>query len=185
MNTKELIAFIRATGCKVRIYKDRAHFSDGSYGLSWYDPERLIEVATKDREEEEINEILVHEYCHYLQWQDGLINKLRLKYGLWDVLEKWIEGGRVNKKKAESARKGVLLLEYDCELRTLEFLRTHKVKCNGLKEYRQGINSYLHTIKMSFQYKKKLTGYPRYKFSSILPANNRELFAPIKKGRGV
>jgi hypothetical protein len=178
MKTQELVKYIRDNGCRVRLYNDRGNFADSSDGYFMREPAPLIAVATKNKSQNLIRLLLCHEYCHFLQWREGFYEELEKQYGTADAYYDWIEGRANNKKKALRSMKGVLLLEYDCELRALEFAKTHHINIGARPGNIRRINAYLANIKKDFEDKKCSTFYSTFGFSSKIPIIEQVL-APL------
>lgn len=178
MNTEELIAYIRSQGCGVRIFKDRSYFYGHADAYFWRTPKPVIKVATKNKTQNTIRALLCHEFCHFLQWKDGTFTSLESLYGPGDLFFDWIEGRSVNKKKARRAMHGVLLLEYDCELRALEFAKKNNVKIGARAAQVRKINAYLANIKWDFENKKSSAFHSTFGFSSKIPTKELVL-APL------
>ena len=84
--------------------------------------------------------ILVHEYCHLTQWQDGI--------ELWDIanvslgkVERWLQGKRVNHIAKHLAHSRDL--ELDNERRSLKMMRKWKLSINE-EDYVKKANAYVH-----------------------------------------
>lgn len=84
--------------------------------------------------------VLVHEYCHLTQWQDGI--------ELWDIacdslnkVDKWLQGKRVNHIDLHLAHSRDL--ELDNERRSLKMMRKWKLSIDQV-DYVKKANAYVH-----------------------------------------
>lgn len=178
MNTEELIKYVRSSGCGLRLYKDRAYFSGYADAYFWRTPKPLIKVATKGKSQNLVRLLICHEFCHFLQWRDGFFESLENHYGPGDIYYKWIEGKGRDIKKAHRAMQGILLLEYDCELRALEFARNHNIKIGARAGHIRRINAYLANIKLDFENRKCSNFHSTFGFSSKIPSKE-EVLLPL------
>ena len=86
-------------------------------------------------------EILIHEYCHYLQWKTNRKQFLKLINGCSIVFD-WLEGTFYKKDVVAEAIKAAITLEWDCENRALEQIKKHKLDID-IDQYCKAANSYL------------------------------------------
>jgi len=85
--------------------------------------------------------ILVHESCHLDQW---LENKKKFNEGDGvELIDKWINGGKVNKTKLLAAIKLTKKVELDCEKRSVEKIKKYKLPIN-VETYIQMSNTYVY-----------------------------------------
>jgi hypothetical protein len=147
----EIILDCAANSCSVILHPDE-EFEDGTVGFFTTTENLEINVATKSLD---WWEILVHEYCHFLQWREGLFMtgpawKTCEYRDPWGVQEDRLEGRSVSQELLESAYRVILACEDDCMRRTLKFLHDHgllKSKKDTI-EYIKRSNLYLYLIKM-------------------------------------
>ena len=86
-------------------------------------------------------EVLVHEYCHYLQWKYDRSNYNRLING-HAIIADWLDGKFFKKSIIKYAIDLIIELEWDCELRSVDLIKKNKLDIN-LESYIQGANSYI------------------------------------------
>lgn len=86
-------------------------------------------------------EILIHEYCHYLQWKEDRKYFLKLINNCAIVFD-WIDGKFFKKDIIDYAIMGVIELELDCERRSLEQIKKYKLDVD-VEDYCKAANSYL------------------------------------------
>lgn len=122
---------------------------------SGYFDEKSLVVATKKKRVQDWVDVLVHESCHL----DQFIGKSKL----WDsnddplhVIEAWIKGKRINFTKRDKAFKNALLLELDCEKRSIKKFNKYKLNID-VEEYAQKANSYLFAYMVALHEKRWYT----------------------------
>lgn len=86
-------------------------------------------------------EILVHEYCHYLQWKEDRKYFLKMVKNCGIVFD-WLDGKFYKKSILEKATRGVIELEWDCEKRAVDLIKKYKLDVD-IPEYCRSANSYL------------------------------------------
>jgi hypothetical protein len=119
---------------------------------SGYFDEKSLVVATKKKNNQDWLDILIHESCHL----DQFLEKSKVwtpdELGLF-VVEGWIQNKKISSKKAIEAFHNTILLELDCEKRTVKKIKKYKLKFN-IDLYIQKANAYLYGYGVS--YKKKV-----------------------------
>lgn len=101
-------------------------------------------------------EILIHEYCHYLQWKEDRKYFLKLVKDCGIIFD-WLDGKFYKKSIIESATRGVMELEWDCEKRSVDTIKKYKLDVN-VEDYCRSANSYIlfyHMVKENRQWYKK------------------------------
>lgn len=98
-----------------------------------------LKMATGKPKEEWLP-IFVHEYCHFLQWQDENFSDDHID---WDAIEEWTDGNKKMKREAiVPLLYGARDVELDCEKRTLELIRRYNLPvCQ--EDYTKRANSYI------------------------------------------
>ena len=131
---------------------------------SGYFDEKSLVVATKKKNMQDWLDILIHESCHL----DQFVEKSKVwcpdELGLY-VVENWIQNKKINSKKAIEAFHNTILLELDCEKRTVKKIKKYKLNFN-VDLYIQKANAYLYGYGVSF--KKKVWPNRPYERSSII-----------------
>jgi len=131
---------------------------------SGYFDEKSLVVATKKKKLEDWLDILIHESCHL----DQFVEKSKVwcpdELGLY-VVENWIKKKKINLKKVTEAFHNTILLELDCEKRTVKKIKKYNLNFN-IDLYIQKANSYLYGYGVSF--KKKVWPNTPYEKSSIV-----------------
>lgn len=126
--------------------------------------EKSLVVATKKKNLQDWLDILIHESCHL----DQFIEKSKVwcsdELSLF-VVEKWIQNKKINLKKAVEAFHNTILLELDCEKRTIKKIKKYKIKFNT-DLYTQKANAYLYGYGVSF--KKKIWPSRPYERPSVI-----------------
>jgi hypothetical protein len=98
-------------------------------------------------------EILIHEYCHFLQWKTDrkLWNKSQLTY---DTLFDWInfpilahnsliKDCTITEEELDISLHDILELEHDCERRVLKLVRNCPIEDFDTDKYIRAANAYL------------------------------------------
>lgn len=169
MNLEELAAYIRQRGCSVRLHNKKILSRQNCAGL--FDLNKkgrpYISVAILDTKSNPLH-VLLHEYCHYLQWQEGYLAKLEepgTKDG-WTILDDWTKGMRFPKERLRMARGSILLMEYDAELRTIQKAKELGISLNA-KNHLKDANGYIESIKKAFE-TRKYAGYVESKCDRVM-----------------
>jgi hypothetical protein len=123
---------------------------------SGYFDEETLAVATKKAKMQDWLDILVHESCHLDQFLAGPKVWIPDEDALF-IVEDWIHGKNLTKKKLEKGFKNAIALELDCEKRTVVKMQKYKIRFNK-KQYIQKANSYLFSYTYAFINK---TWYPK------------------------
>jgi hypothetical protein len=98
-------------------------------------------------------EILIHEYCHFLQWKYDrkLWNKSQLTY---DILFDWInypilayssmmKDNPVTDEELDQSLHDILELEHDCEKRVIKLVKNCPIEDFDIDKYIRAANAYL------------------------------------------
>lgn len=89
-------------------------------------------------------EILIHEYCHFLQWKtDRKFWDSTLK--TYDTLFDWIADPNleVSEDDLQQSLIGILSIEHDCEKRALKLATNNPIEDFDLDKYKRAVNAYL------------------------------------------
>lgn len=155
----QLVRLIKNNGCRVRLYnKDELRLAQcaGTFDIT-KSGNPLICIATKGHTRQELMQLLLHEYAHFLQWKSGFLHKLEgpdLKDG-WDVFDKWFKRiKRYNDKQLKHSRNAIVLIEYDADLRVLVLAKELGIDIGSHKDYIANAYSYVTLIKWAFKNKK-------------------------------
>lgn len=115
---------------------------------SGYFDEQTLAVATKKEKMQDWLDILVHESCHLDQFLAGPDVWMPDEETLF-IVEGWIHGKNISKKKLEMGFKNTIALELDCEKRTVAKMQKYGIRFNK-KQYIQKANSYLFSYTYAF-----------------------------------
>ncbi len=115
---------------------------------SGYFDEQTLAVATKKEKMQDWLDILVHESCHLDQFLAGPKVWMSDENTLF-IVEGWIHGKNIQKKKLESGFKNTIALELDCEKRTVAKMQKYGIRFNK-KQYIQKANAYLFSYTYAF-----------------------------------
>lgn len=130
----------------------------------YFDEEdRELAVATNKKENDWLL-ILIHESCHldqFLQkepiWKNG-------EDGI-GIIDEWLDGKSYKEKELIKALNDTILLELDCEKKSVKKIKKYKLKINTI-EYTQKANAYLFSYWATYRDKK---WYP-------FPYNNPKIY---------
>jgi hypothetical protein len=119
---------------------------------SGYFDEKSLVVATNKDNYREWLDVLIHESCHLDQFSE--------KSNIWksdstslSIVEAWINGKKVSEERKISGFKNTIMLELDCEQRTVKKIKKYEIPINK-KEYIQKANAYLFSYLYALNYKK-------------------------------
>lgn len=97
-------------------------------------------------------DVLVHETCHL----DQYLEKIPV-YDLGDcgitVVDNWLAGKQVSEKKLKTAFENSIMMELDCERRTVKKIEKYKLKIN-ITKYIQQVNAYLFSYWATYKNRK-------------------------------
>lgn len=89
-------------------------------------------------------EILIHEYCHFLQWKTNLAlwEKSTQTY---DILFDWISDKEsiVSEESLNQSLHDILEVEHDCEQRVLKLVKNSPIEDFDTDKYIRAVNAYL------------------------------------------
>lgn len=119
---------------------------------SGYFDEQSLVVATNKKRMQDWVDVLVHESCHLDQFTE--------KSKLWvsdndslSVVEGWIKGKKMSLVKRDKGFANTMLLEIDCERRTLKKFKKYKLPINT-QDYIQKANAYLFSYSVALHEKR-------------------------------
>ena len=90
--------------------------------------------------------ILVHEYCHFLQWQERKAVWRNCQVDSRDssiILDQYFLGANVAEETLDRAFAATIAVELDCERRAVELIRTMNLPLD-VEKYIQRANAYLY-----------------------------------------
>lgn len=120
----------------------------------WFDQAKMeLKVAYKNKYG---FEILIHEYCHYLQWKNDnkFFNEKVKEVG---IVFDWLAGEDYSNYKINKAIRNTIELEWDCEKRALELIKSYKLPVD-VEVYIKTSNAYLlfyHIVESERKWSKK------------------------------
>lgn len=110
-------------------------------------------------------EILIHEYCHYLQWKNDrkLWDKSMLTY---DILFDWLSVDLLNSipemkqrvfsdEELDQSLHDILEIEHDCEKRVLKLVKNNPIENFDTDKYIRAINAYLWSYHINRELRKR------------------------------
>jgi hypothetical protein len=148
MSFKELVNFIRSQDCKVTLYNTKILKQTESMGCFNSYPAPEICMATIGYTQLELVKTILHEYAHFLQWEDGFLELIGDDETTgWGVFNSWIGGKEFSKKDLNKAEKAISIIEYDAEIRTIELSEDLGIDIGDYDDYIRDAYGYLCTIK--------------------------------------
>ncbi len=150
MKLKELISWVEEKGCQVRLKNKGAR---GNQGLFYWNKPRRILLFTRGSSKAVLFRTLIHEYCHYTQWQDKFLQKIEDMFKWQDYYLFLEDNKKLSRSKQLRALLGVLMLEHDCETRTINLIKEKGWPVN-IQKYIRGANAYFYQIISSMKKKK-------------------------------
>jgi hypothetical protein len=169
-NVKKLIGDIveqcLKNNCSIQLFPKKYVNSGGIKCSGFYDEDSLMVAAGK----KEWLDVLIHESCHLDQhmekvpcWENGEVGII--------LIDSWLlKKKNVSKQRLEKSIKDTILLELDCEIRTVKKMQKYKIQFNK-EEYIQKANSYL------FSYWATLRDKKWFKF----PYENKKIYKNMPK----
>ena len=116
----------------------------------------IIKVAKGSLLEEEWFGILIHEYCHYIQWRDDV--KAWSKFSNYDITYSQI---LLKPTKYKKELISLFELEIDCEKRVINIIKNNNLF--NYKKYAQTANSILYKYAFLYKYGKWPDDNRKYK----------------------
>lgn len=160
MTTSELKNLVRTECAKKNIkvvLSTKKNITSGSITCSGYfDPhEGVLKVACNNKI---WKEILIHEYCHFLQWSkkrkfwDEMCNKGGIDPNY--ALDLWLDGQiELSIEQRERYKFMIMAIEIDCESMVVDFIRKHNIDID-IKKYIKSSNTYVMFYHAVFKYRK-------------------------------
>ena len=115
---------------------------DSCGGWCWIDDEkREFAVAMKHHMG---FEILIHEYCHFLQWKNDR-KFWDSTLSTYDLLFDWIvdKESVVSEEDLEQSFRDIMSIEHDCEKRVLKLVKHNPIEDFDTDKYIRAVNAYL------------------------------------------
>jgi hypothetical protein len=118
----------------------------GKSSVSGYfdEVDKVIKISILD---EDFLEVLVHEFCHFLQFSEGDPKYTRLFLNgenMLDELWSWLDGyGEMETKRKNLIFNSVIEMERDCEKRTIELIKKYSLPID-LDNYKNNAIMYLY-----------------------------------------
>jgi len=186
MTYDELVKYIRDEGCRVYVYKNKKTIYGGSRGTfdGYSEHGPIICVAIKDVESERCVETLLHEYGHFLQWQDGFLQYLDGICDAYTLEDEWIKGKiEFAPRELTVVRNTMLAIEYDAERRGCK--AGYWLQPDNFTEefYLQGAAAYMDSIKWEFARRIPTSDVPERTDYEGRVLTNDELFEDMEEER--
>lgn len=101
-------------------------------------------------------EILIHEYCHFLQWKtdrkfwDSTLST-------YDILFDWISNKEsiVSEEDLQQSFKDIISIEHDCEKRVLKLVKHNPIEDFDTNKYIRAVNAYLWSYHLNRELRKR------------------------------
>ncbi len=179
----QLVEYIKNAGCSIFLY-DRKELKVaqcvGTFDIA-KNGNPLICLATKGHTHIELMQILLHEYAHFLQWEEGFLHKLEgedLKKG-WDVFDLWLrKKKKYSPEELVRSRNAVLLIEYDADLRVIDLAKELNIDIGSHIEHLENAYSYIVLIKWAFK-NRKWDSHPGAGAFSGAPRTPKQILASL------
>lgn len=183
MNYDELVRYIKEDGCRVYVYNNKESIYGGirgTFDVNEHGP--IICVANHKLDSERRLETLLHEYGHYLQWQDGFMQALDGVIDSYGLTEQWITGGvELTTREVEICRRAVLTMEYDAEKRGYQVGCDFQPQYWKPDRYLRGAAAYMDSIKWEFHARAFTTSCNPRKNYPAKVLSYEELYAPLSE----
>lgn len=101
-------------------------------------------------------EILIHEYCHFLQWKyDRNFWDSTTEY--YDILFDWISDPNVvvSEEDLNKSFETILSIEHDCERRVLKLIKNNPIEDFDIDKYIRAVNAYLWSYHINRELRKR------------------------------
>lgn len=136
----EIVDYIKSKGCPVTIHEKLSKIN-GSNGYFCSDPKPHIKAAIKDKGWDKAIQLIVHEFCHFIQWKWKFIGHKDDQGNI--IYSKILEGEKITPKQRHKASILVRLSEYDCEKRTAQLLKKWNItSIYPIHEHIKSANTY-------------------------------------------
>lgn len=136
---ESIVEWIEKHNCKVYLNDTKTVF--GSNGYFTPDPEPHIKVGMKGRSLENAIVLILHEFCHFWQWEENFLNRIDDRGN--EIYGNVLSGKEVTEDERNRARKLVALSEYDCEQRTAHLLKKWNLESvRSVQEHIKAANAY-------------------------------------------
>lgn len=146
---KELLSY----NFSVLLY-DTEQLEDSCGGWCWIDDDkREFAVAMKHHMG---FEILIHEYCHFLQWKND--RKFWDQHlSSYDLLFDWISDKSlvVDEKDLQQSFESIIKTEHDCESKVLKLIRHNPIENFDDEKYRRAVNAYLWSYHLNREFRQR------------------------------
>lgn len=178
MNFQQFCSYIKAQGCKIRLYKKKTSIG-GAVGLFQEEPAPLISLAILCCSKKRQMELLAHEFAHFLQYKDGFTTIIEniCEYGDW---VRWTDREiELSEKEVQAVRNTVLAIEWDAEMRAMKLAKELGLEGFNEKSYLRSACAYMETIKWSFLTRGDFVRSINKKLVEPRVYTLKELFAPL------
>ena len=121
----EIVKCAKEQGCPVTVFKHRAKVN-GSNGYFSSEPRPHIKVGLQGKSWPKSIQLIVHEYCHYVQWKKGFLGHKDDEGNI--AYARLLEGETLAPRERKKASALVRISEYDCEQRTAELFERWNIE---------------------------------------------------------
>jgi hypothetical protein len=102
---------------------------------------KVLAFSKGGKSDFEVLSLLAHEYSHMCQYQEK--SKLWISGEKFAIFDNWLSGIDYEEEELNDSWKSIVLLEADCEKRTLELIKKLKLDIDE-KQYAKTANAYLY-----------------------------------------
>ncbi len=182
MDFNSLVEYIKSEGCRVRLYKKKKYIHGTAVGtFDVTDNGPIIVMALKDESAIKLAGTLLHEYGHFLQWQDGFLPTIEAICDPYSLLHYWLRGKDYTNAELETGRNAMLAIEWDAEIRGNQLGLDLEIDGFNSDKYMRMAIGYMLGIKYSW---KKRVDWKRsipQKYITLEDWSTEKLFSPLTK----
>ncbi len=121
-------------------------------------------------------DVLIHESCHMDQFIQNAPCYNKGDCGI-QLIDKWLSGKQYSKQRMYDAFCDTILMELDCEKRSVKKIKKYKIQIN-IEKYIQQVNSYLFSYWAAARDRK---WYPQPYNNPYIVKNMPKVFLPINQ----
>lgn len=124
-------------------------------GFFYHDPNPAIYIAKKNKNNFDYISLLLHEYCHALQFYERNPEYLKIiREDIDTKIDNWINGKlKLEKIEVSELIQTLLNVEYDCEKKVINLIKEENINIDITTYIKKG-NAYLYFYPLMKKYKK-------------------------------
>ncbi len=137
-------------GCRI-IFGRGKELNCGGYRAAGYFSDNDLELRVA-RKNTLWFEVLIHEYCHFLQWiEKSPVYRKSDKSNA--IIDNWFNGKQYSSRIIDKAFDCVREMERDCEMRSIKLIKKHDLPIN-VDRYTRMANCYIYVHYFMREYRK-------------------------------